>query len=88
MNDNAGAPGNTIMIMIIIGSLFFVFGFALTIFTMITEGPLSIWFIAFMGLGNALLWPAYGILIPFYAYIVLFAASGSRIRILQPDASQ
>lgn len=111
-----------------------VFGIALTIFTLITEGPLSVWFIAFMGLGNALLWPAiwplslkglgpltskgsallvmgavggaivpllygmlsgysnphmaYGILIPFYTYIVYFAASGSRIRILQPDASQ
>ncbi|MBL7857430.1 MAG: sugar MFS transporter [Cyclobacteriaceae bacterium] len=109
-----------------------VFGIALTIFTMITEGPLSVWFIAFMGLGNALLWPAiwplslqglgpltskgsallvmgvvggaivpllygmlsdysnphmaYLILIPFYAYIVYFAASGSRIRISQPDA--
>ena len=102
-----------------------VFGILLTIFTMTTEGPLSVWFIAFMGLGNALLWPsiwplslhglgtltskgsallvmgvvggavvpmfygmlsdavnphsAYWILIPFYAYLVYFAASGSRI---------
>jgi glucose/galactose transporter len=103
-----------------------VFGIVLTGFTMITEGPLSVWFIAFMGLGNALLWPAiwplslqglgrltskgsallvmgvvggafgpllygmlsdyynphtgYWILIPFYAYIVYFAASGSKMR--------
>lgn len=34
------------------------FGIILTLFTMATEGPLSVWFIAFMGLGNALLWPA------------------------------
>jgi len=34
------------------------FGIILTIFTMMTEGPLSVWFIAFLGLGNALLWPS------------------------------
>ena len=34
------------------------FGIILTVFTMATEGPLSVWFIAFMGLGNALLWPS------------------------------
>src|SRR5688572_9199064 len=34
------------------------FGIILTVFTMVTEGPLSVWFIAFMGLGNALLWPS------------------------------
>ena len=107
-----------------------VFAIALIAFTMVTEGPLSVWFIAFMGLGNALLWPAiwplalqglgaltskgsallvmgvvggaivpllygtlsdysnphmaYLILIPFYSYIVYFAASGSRIR-TSPD---
>lgn len=104
-----------------------VFGITLTVFTMISEGSLSVWFIAFMGLGNALLWPAiwplslqglgpltskgsallvmgvvggaivpllygmlsdsinphtaYWILVPFYAYIVYFATSGSKIRI-------
>ena len=34
------------------------FGIILTVFTMATEGTLSVWFIAFMGLGNALLWPS------------------------------
>jgi MFS transporter, FHS family, L-fucose permease len=34
------------------------FGIMLTILTMTTQGPLSVWFIAFMGLGNALLWPS------------------------------
>lgn len=34
------------------------FGIILTVFTMATEGALSVWFIAFMGLGNALLWPS------------------------------
>lgn len=34
------------------------FGIVLTIFTMLTEGSLSVWFIAVMGLGNALLWPS------------------------------
>jgi glucose/galactose transporter len=103
-----------------------VFGIVLTGFTMVTEGSLSVWFIAFMGLGNALLWPAiwplslhglgnltskgsallimgvvggafgpllygmlsdyanphtaYLILIPFYSYLVYFAASGSKLR--------
>ena len=109
-----------------------VFGILLTVFTMTTEGPLSVWFIAFMGLGNALLWPAiwplslhglgpltskgsallvmgvvggaivpmfygmlsdsinphaaYWILIPFYAYIVYFAASGSKIKAIATKA--
>ncbi len=35
-----------------------VFGIALTICTLVVKGPLSVWFIALMGLGNALLWPA------------------------------
>ena len=34
------------------------FGIILTVFTMATKGTLSVWFIAFMGLGNALLWPS------------------------------
>jgi fucose permease len=33
-------------------------GIALTVLTILIEGPVSVWFIALLGLGNALLWPA------------------------------
>ena len=97
-------------------------GIALTILTTMVKGPVSVWFIALLGLGNALLWPAiwplsleglgkatskgsallimgvvggavtpllygiisdasnpqiaYWILIPFYLFILYFAAAG------------
>lgn len=99
-----------------------VLGIALTILTIFIKGPVSVWFIALLGLGNALLWPAiwplsleglgkatskgsallimgvvggavtpllygmisevsnpqiaYWILIPFYLFILYFAAAG------------
>jgi fucose permease len=34
------------------------FGIVLTVLTIVSKGPVSIWFIALLGLGNALLWPA------------------------------
>jgi glucose/galactose transporter len=33
-------------------------GIALTVLTILIKGPASVWFIAMLGLGNALLWPA------------------------------
>jgi MFS transporter, FHS family, L-fucose permease len=99
-------------------------GIIFTGLTIITSGALSVWFIALMGLGNALLWPAiwplslrglgkltskgsallvmgavggaivpllygslsdafnprdaYWVLVPFYAYILYFAARGHK----------
>jgi MFS transporter, FHS family, L-fucose permease len=99
-----------------------VLGIALTVLTILFKGPASVWFIALLGLGNALLWPAiwplsleglgkatskgsallvmgavggavtpllygmisdasnpqwaYWILIPFYLFILYFAAAG------------
>lgn len=35
-----------------------VIGIVLTIFALIVQGPSSVWFIALLGLGNAMLWPA------------------------------
>ena len=35
-----------------------VLGIALTILSIMIKGPVSVWFIALLGLGNALLWPA------------------------------
>ena len=35
-----------------------ILGIALTILTVVIKGPTSVWFIALLGLGNALLWPA------------------------------
>lgn len=35
-----------------------VLGIVLTILTILVKGSVSVWFIAFLGLGNALLWPA------------------------------
>jgi fucose permease len=35
-----------------------VLGIALTMLTILIKGPVSVWFIALLGLGNALLWPA------------------------------
>lgn len=35
-----------------------VLGIALTVLTIFVKGPVSVWFIALLGLGNALLWPA------------------------------
>jgi fucose permease len=97
-------------------------GIALTVLTILIKGPVSVWFIALLGLGNALLWPAiwplsleglgkatskgsallvmgavggavtpllygmisdasnpqmsYWVLIPFYLFILYFAAAG------------
>jgi fucose permease len=34
------------------------FGIVLSIVALLIQGPTSVWFIAFLGLGNALLWPA------------------------------
>jgi len=106
---------NALMLSAIIGIFF-------TIMALLIKGPVSVWFIALLGLGNALLWPAiwplsleglgkltnkgsallimgvvgggisplvygaisdaanpqiaYGILIPFYLFILYFSASG------------
>jgi glucose/galactose transporter len=35
-----------------------ILGIVLTILTVMVKGPVSVWFIALLGLGNALLWPA------------------------------
>jgi glucose/galactose transporter len=35
-----------------------ILGIVLTILTVLVKGPISVWFIALLGLGNALLWPA------------------------------
>jgi glucose/galactose transporter len=35
-----------------------ILGIVLTILTVLVKGPVSVWFIALLGLGNALLWPA------------------------------
>jgi glucose/galactose transporter len=35
-----------------------ILGIVLTILTVFVKGPVSVWFIALLGLGNALLWPA------------------------------
>jgi MFS transporter, FHS family, L-fucose permease len=99
-----------------------VLGLALTVLTIFVKGPVSVWFIVLLGLGNALLWPAiwplslqglgkatskgsallvmgavggavvpllygvisdasnpqiaYAVLVPFYAFIFYFAATG------------
>ncbi len=42
---------NALMLSAIIGILF-------TILTLLIKGPASVWFVALLGLGNALLWPA------------------------------
>ena len=99
-----------------------ILGILLTVLCLIIKGPLSVWFIVLLGLGNALLWPAtwplaldglgkltskgsallimgvigggiapllygaisdainpqvaYGIMIPFYVFILYFSVSG------------
>jgi fucose permease len=35
-----------------------IFGILLSIIALFIQGPASVWFIAFLGLGNALLWPS------------------------------
>jgi len=99
-----------------------VLGITLTILAILIKGPVTVWFISLLGLGNALLWPAiwplsleglgkstskgaallvmgvvggavvplsygmisdasnphvaYGLLIPFYLFILYFASAG------------
>lgn len=114
---------NALMLSAITGILF-------TIMTLLIKGPASVWFVALLGLGNALLWPAiwplsleglgkltskgsallimgvvgggitpllygaisdeadpqiaYGILIPFYLFILYFSVSGYKTGKVRP----
>lgn len=55
-------------------------GIGLSILAVIVQGPTSVWFIAFMGLGNALLWPAIWPLS--LAGLGLFTSKGSALLVM------